>query len=280
MVHTNEHVPEQSRPDAQLRLEVLDLRAALRTRPHIARALGVLQGRYGLASDDAFTLLRDSAQRFNLKLYALASSFLIAAPPRQIDGGAWFPGRGRSAAPVLSFAPQPADRHVNRTAMLGLFLDTVLLATGATMGDAQLVDVSDGSLRLEQHRGLPREFVTFFATIDDTSTACATALQRRERVVVTDVAADPVFAGAASRDIILDAGIRAQQSTPLLATPSRCIGMVSTHYPVAGHVPQERECAEIDRLAAEMAAWLDWHQRTVVQDALEYIHQRAIQQIR
>jgi hypothetical protein len=35
------------------------------------------------------------------------------------------------------------------------------------------------------------------------------------------------------------------------------------------------EAAELDRICAEAGAWLNWHQRTIVLDALEYLHRQA-----
>jgi hypothetical protein len=255
-----------------LRQEIFGLRAALRTRPMIARALGLLQGRYKMSDvDRPFAILRESAQRYNLKLHTLASALLAAPPPRTLDE--WFPGRVRRPAPPLSF--QPHDRQHNRTAVLATFLDHGIEVMGTNTGDLQLVEIPGRTLRLEQHRGLPPDFVDYFAVVDDSSTACALAMQRRSRVVVTDVAADPVFAGTEPGRMVLAAGVRSVQSTPLLTPDGRCIGIVSTHDSRPGQAPSATQAAQLDKGAMEAAMWLDWHQRTVVLDALEYIHQQA-----
>ncbi|MFC0104984.1 GAF and ANTAR domain-containing protein [Kibdelosporangium aridum] len=255
---------------SQLRHEVFDLKAALRSRPLIARALGLLQGRYDLTDDTAFTLMRDSAQRHNLKLSTLASSLLAAKPPAGRD---WFPGRIRRLTPKMSYLP---ERQTNRTAVLTAFLDTVLGTMDADAGDLQLVDQLTGALQLEQHRGLSVEFIDFFATVTDGETSCGTALRRRSRVIVTDVAKDPIFAGTASGEMVLDAGVHSVQSTPLVLPDGRCVAMVSTHYARKGRGPTGTEGARLDKLALETALWLDWHQRTVVLDALERVHQEAL----
>jgi anti-anti-sigma regulatory factor len=260
-------------PDlTELRQEIYGLRAALRTRPMIARALGLIQGRYRMSdADKAFTLLRESAQRHNLKLHTLAGALLAAPPPRSPEE--WFPGRVRRPAPPLSF--QPYDKQHNRTAVLTTFLEKTIDLMDTTTGDLQLLDAPNGVLRLEQHRGLPPEFIDFFATVSDSSTSCGVALQRKTRVVVPDVATDPIFAGTTSRKMVLDVGIRSVQSTPLLTPDGRCVGMVSTHDSRIGKTPTARQTAQLDCEANELASWLDWHQRTIVLDALEYIHQHA-----
>lgn len=257
---------------AELRQEIYGLRAALRTRPMIARALGLLQGRYGMSDvDKAFTLLRESAQRHNLKLHTLASALLAAPPPRSPEE--WFPGRVRRPAPPLSF--QPYDKQHNRTAVLATFLEKAIELMDTTIGDLQLIDGPNGVLRMEQHRGLPPEFVDFFATVSDSNTSCGVALQRKARVIVPDVATDPIFAGTTSGKMVLDVGIRSVQSTPLLTSDGRCVGMISTHDFRRGKTPTTRQTTQLDRGAKELASWLDWHQRTIVLDALEYIHQNA-----
>jgi anti-anti-sigma regulatory factor len=260
-------------PDlAELRQEIYGLRAALRTRPMIARALGLIQGRYHLSDvDKAFALLRESAQRHNLKLHTLANALLGAPPPRSPEE--WFPGRVRRPAPPLSF--QPYDKQHNRTAVMATFLEKAIELMDTTTGDLQLVDAPNGVLRLEQHRGLPPEFIDFFATVGDSSTSCGVALQRKTRVIVPDVATDPIFAGTTSGKMVLDVGIRSVQSTPLLTPDGRCVGMISTHDVRTGRTPTARQTAQLDREANELASWLDWHQRTIVLDALEYIHQHA-----
>jgi anti-anti-sigma factor len=263
---------QASAQDAELRQEIFGLRAALRTRPMIARALGVLQGRYRMSDvDRPFQLLRESAQRYNLKLHTLAGALLAAPAPRPSQE--WFPGRMRRPAPPLSF--QPYDRQHNRTAVLAAFLEHAIEIMGTSAGDLQLVDAPGHILRLEQHRGLPPEFVDYFAVVEDPSTSCAVALRGKSRVVVTDVAADPLFAGTEPGRMVLAAGVRSVQSTPLLTPDGRCIGITSTHDSRPGQAPTGTQATQLDQGAKEVATWLDWHQRTVVLDALEYIHQQA-----
>jgi anti-anti-sigma factor len=260
----------------RLRQEVLQLRAALRTRPLIARALGIVQGRYGLVDGDtAFALLRDSAQRHNLKLSVLAGALLAVSPPRDLnDDNKWFPGRVRRPAPALTFRPQPPDRRQNRTAVLDAFLRTALAWMDAGAGDIQLATIPSGALGLETSEGLPPELADLFAD-DGAVASCLVALDRRTRVVVADVATDPLFADSTARQKLLDAGIRAIQSTPLITPSGWCAGIVSTYHYHAEQMSTVAQYADLDHAATEVAVWLDWHQRTVVMDALEHLHGRA-----
>nr|WP_052477777.1 ANTAR domain-containing protein [Kibdelosporangium sp. MJ126-NF4]CEL13943.1 hypothetical protein [Kibdelosporangium sp. MJ126-NF4]CTQ88312.1 hypothetical protein [Kibdelosporangium sp. MJ126-NF4] len=270
MSRTNDVVGVTTDETAQLYQEIYGLRAALRSRPLIARALGVIQGRYGLDADRAFDLLRESAQRHNLKLSTLASTVLVAAPP---TGAAWFPGRVRRPSPSLSYID---DKHHNRTAVLSAFLDAVLTIMDTQVGDLQLTDPLTGALHLEQHRNLSAGFVDFFANVSDDPTSCATAMRRRSRVIVRDVATDPIFTGTDSGAMVLSEGVRSVQSTPVQLPGGRCVAMVSTHHGEPDLSPTRAQLDRVDRFATQTAHWLDWHQRTVVLDALEFVHKQAL----
>ncbi len=254
----------------RLRKEVRDLRGQLRTRPLVARALGILQARYGLPDEAAaHELLRDASQRHNLKMRSVASAVLAAPPPAQ--GDQWFPGRFRRPAPEVAFLTRTEQ---GLSAFLNALLDAALTAASAPMGSVQLVDQDQGGLRLERQRGFTEDAIDYFTGVSGDETACGRAL-RGERVVVADVTTDPIHTGHESGEVLLAMGVRAVQSTPLLTPTGQVVGVVSTYHPEPGRVPTDAEAAALDRISAEAGAWLHWHQRTVVLDALEYLHQSA-----
>ncbi len=257
----------------RLRKEVRDLRGQLRTRPLVARALGILQARYGLPDEQAaHELLRDASQRHNLKMRSVASAVLAAPPPGPGSGEQWFPGRVRRPAPDVAFLTRTEQ---GLSAFLNALLDTALTCMSTNMGSVQLVDQDQGGLRLERQRGLTEDYVDFFNHVDGEDTVCGLALRRRTRVVVADVTTDPACAGTEAGEVLRAAGACALQCTPILTPATQAVGMVSTHHHENGRVPTAAEAAELDRIAAEAGAWLHWHQRTVVLDALEYLHRSA-----
>lgn len=70
-----------SRPvnvDQELRLEVAQLRRAMRTRPAIDVARGIVMASFGLSSDDAWTVLVHASQNTNTKLHHLAQDLMDA----------------------------------------------------------------------------------------------------------------------------------------------------------------------------------------------------------
>jgi GAF domain-containing protein len=60
--------------------------------------------------------------------------------------------------------------------------------------------------------------------------ACGTAMQNGERVIVEDVANDPIFKGTPACEVMLKAGVLAVQSTPLRGRSGQPLGMFSIHY--------------------------------------------------
>jgi hypothetical protein len=255
----------------RLRKEVRDLRGQLRTRPLVARALGILPARYGLRDETAaHELLRDASQRHNLKMRSVASAVLAAPPPA--PGDLWFPGRFRRPAPEVAFLTRTEQ---GLSAFLNALLDSALEATTAQAGSVQLVDQDQGGLRLERQRGFTEDATDYFTHTNGDETVEGRALREGARVVVPDIAADPVLAGSEAGQVLLAMGAVAVQSTPLCSPTGQAVGVVSTHFPEPGRVLTPAEEKALDRISVEAGAWLQWHQRTVVLDALEYLHQSA-----
>ncbi len=110
-------------------------------------------------------------------------------------------------------------------------LDSTLQAMGADFGNIQLFDSSQRALKLVAHHGFQHEFLTYFETVNcDDNCACGSAMNRRSRVVVTDVATDAVFGDGESRQIILRANVQSLQSTPLFDSAGNLVGVLSTHF--------------------------------------------------
>ena len=251
------------------------LRRQRRTQPIITRALGTLQQRYGLpATDTAFTLLRDTSQHHNLRLHTLAAAFLAAAPATT-HADRWFPGRGRHAAPPLTFASRSIAREANRAAVLDALLDAVCTGLDTNTADLQTIDLADGDLRLERHLGLSADILDLVDSPAYADTAPASAVRTGQRTMIRDVATDPLFHDRRTRTVMLASGFRAMQSTPLVTPSGRRLGTVSTHHARAGRTFSTTERTRLDTMTTQLGSWLEWYQRTVVLDALEHLHHAA-----
>lgn len=127
----------------------------------------------------------------------------------------------------------------------------------AKKGNMQLLDRASGALKIVAQSGFEQPFLTFFETVraDHPSTSGA-AFRRRERVIVEDITQSSIFAGQPSLQVLLDAGVRAVQSTPLVTSSGTYLGMISTHFDVP-HQPLERELQFMDLWARHAADYLE-----------------------
>ena len=142
---------------------------------------------------------------------------------------------------------------------LSRILDAAIAECGAMKGNVQLFDTGHGTLRIEAQRGFDASFLQLFeqVRIDDPS-ACGRAFRQKQRVVIQDVMADPLFAPYLS--IARANHFRAVQSTPILANDGSVLGVFSTHFSQANQYsekmagPLDRYAAKIARLIAEYEA--------------------------
>lgn len=101
------------------------------------------------------------------------------------------------------------------------------------MGSLQILDPYANNLRIAAQVGFSRRFLDFFDIVEHHQCACGMALSLGQRVIVDDLANDPVFRGNAAREIILDEGVRAVQSIPLRTSSGEIVGVLSTHFRIA-----------------------------------------------
>ncbi|MEU6918996.1 ANTAR domain-containing protein [Streptomyces olindensis] len=255
----------------RLRAQVRDLRARARVYPLISQAQGMVQERYALPDgESAFALMQRASQRYNVKLRTLAG-VLVTAPRPDGREPLWFPRRVRRPEPDLTFTTAHRSGSGSRGAVLKAVLSRTLTVTGTHMGNVQLTDPARGGLRIKEHTGLTPDFVDFFAHVGEDGTSCAQAARDVAQVTVREVESDPVFTEPARR-AILAAGSRACHSVPLTTASGTCVGMVSAHLdrPLRGLTTSQTEA--LGTMGAEAGRWLAWHDRTVVLDALEYLH--------
>jgi len=121
--------------------------------------------------------------------------------------------------------PVPAER----AAVLRAAVAAAGELAGVSMANAQLADPAAGQLRIVAQLGCSEPFLEFFAVVDDTSTACGSALHSGNSVWVPDVARSPVFSRTAAR-VILGAGAAAVASVPVRAPGGDLVGVLSAHH--------------------------------------------------
>ncbi|MEU0005601.1 ANTAR domain-containing protein [Streptomyces sp. NPDC006314] len=253
-----------------LLMEVRALRARVRTAPVIGMAQGALMVRYGLPdSGSAFRALREASQRFNVPLRVLVSAVVVARPP---DGAVWFPGRRSLPVPQLRLLGRGGRDPRYRRQMTDAVLREALAIGRAPAGYVQSVDPAVGTLVLESHHGCAETFLDHLVCGRDDGTADAVARTRGRRVSVPDVGADPMLSDECRR-LLLATGTHALQCIPVLSAAGSCTGVITLHWPHAGHRPDAAQAEALGLLASDTAAWLSWYHRSVLLDALEHLHQ-------
>jgi len=160
----------------------------------------------------------------------------------------------------------------DREALYGKIVDAAVSITGSQFGTMQLLcprgDASGhgGELQLLCSRGLSAEAAGMWQWVKPKAhTSCAQALKLGARAIVPDFEAWDEIQGTPDLEAFRRAGIRAAQTTPLLARDGRLLGMISTHWD-RPHTPSERDLRLLDILARQAADLLE---RTIREEALD-----------
>jgi PAS domain S-box-containing protein len=156
------------------------------------------------------------------------------------------------------------------TSLLLEIIDAAIALTAADMGNIQLFDRDAKVLKIVANRGFEKPFLEYFNVVQHSQAACGTALQMGKRVVIDDITTSPVFAGSPALDILLAAGVRAVESTPLVGRSGRVVGMLSTHYRTPRRLA-DRDLHVLDMLARQAA---DWIERTLAEQAMRESEER------
>ena len=214
--------------------------------PDIAEeALGTGAGGYVVKSDAKSELLPA------VKAVLEGKRFISASLSQQVvamsNAGASGSRREIENNPYMRFG---------RSALFSEFLASIIKATSADFGSVQLFDSTDRVLRIVAYHGFGSEFLDYFNTVSDSKECvCGAAMNGRSRIVVTDVATDPVFSDE-TRGVLLRANVRSVQSTPLIDPLGKFVGMVSTHCTRPGS-PKPGVLGYVDNLAASFLAKLE-----------------------
>jgi signal transduction protein with GAF and PtsI domain len=155
--------------------------------------------------------------------------------------------------------------RAERRALLTEIVNIAIALVGADMGNIQLFDPTLGALRIEAQRGFTPTFLQYFDQVHQGQAVCGTAMKRARRVIVEDVTQSPIFRGNPALEVILDAGARSVQSTPLVDASGRILGMLSTHWRRPRRL-SECELSMLDVLAKRTTVLLRQQLRPTTRD--------------
>src|SRR5215472_2411929 len=116
--------------------------AQLDTMPVIEQAKGILMAQQGCGPDEAFDLLRQASQRFNVPVRVLAARLVRGVQPP-----------GPRALRVLDGALLNAPATPTLEVLLDEVLAFALTLLHAERGNVQLADPATGTLRIAAQRG-------------------------------------------------------------------------------------------------------------------------------
>ncbi|HKS83202.1 MAG TPA: GAF domain-containing protein [Candidatus Acidoferrales bacterium] len=141
--------------------------------------------------------------------------------------------------------------------MLPHILSQAISSTRADMGTIQLLDSLSARLRILVQSGFLQPFLQQFGSVHASQAVFGRALQSGCRIQVPDVTVSEIFFRSPCLEVLLDAGARSVQSTPLLSAKGEVIGVLSTYYRRIKQLGK-RELHSIDFFASWAAALLDW----------------------
>ncbi|MGW6486785.1 GAF domain-containing protein [Streptomyces sp. NPDC055056] len=131
------------------------------------------------------------------------------------------------------------------------------------------------ALILEQDHGLDAALRDHAAHVTGPPLPCAWARERGRPVTVQNIADDPGLSAHPAGRALLDVGLHSVHSLPLLNPDGLCNGTITLHWGRPGVGLSGTQARELDVLARDIAAWRSWYRRTVLLDALEYVHQHG-----
>jgi PAS domain S-box-containing protein len=148
-------------------------------------------------------------------------------------------------------------------------VETAMHLTRADCGSVQSLDADRNHLHLLAWKGFhPGSAVYWQVVRADSPCSCGEALRQGSRIVIEDIEHSSLLVGSEDYDQFRRSGIRAMQSTPLMARSGTIVGMISTHWHEA-HRPTDRELGLLDVLARQAA---DLIERKRGEDALRRAH--------
>ena len=113
--------------------------------------------------------------------------------------------------------------------VLDNLLQHAMMMCGAKASTLQLVNKTNNTLEIASSFGLSDEFITHFSVVTcDDGSVCGRALSKGKTILIDDLTTDIAF--ARHLHLALQNNIRAVQSTPLISSSNKVVGMISVHF--------------------------------------------------
>lgn len=150
------------------------------------------------------------------------------------------------------------DRQLyGRDFLLDCAIEAAISLASADCADIQLVHPRPSGLVLAAQRGFQAPFLDFFHFVSDGNTACGLAFKNRCSIDVDDITDSPIYSQGQAVEVLLDAGIHAVKSTPLVDSKNRMLGVLSVLYREPRHHNKANDLVRLQSLATLVADMLD-----------------------
>jgi two-component sensor histidine kinase/integral membrane sensor domain MASE1 len=140
-------------------------------------------------------------------------------------------------------------------------IEAAVMISGANKGYLQFLNPATGTLMLAAQRGSNEPSLKLFQQIQETSD-----VGPAHRMIIEDLRTDGKLSAQLSRGLV-DAGVRAVTTTPLLSSTGNVLGIVSTLFDMP-HQPGERELRLMNLLARQTADYLERKHAEKIQKTL------------
>ena len=142
------------------------------------------------------------------------------------------------------------EKNVEQT--LDSILKVAIDLLDADKGLLQLYDAPGKTLLLTAQTGFSEEFCRRFERVSLDFSSCGAAFQRRQRVMIENLATDPELSQIAS--LFSTDHVSSAQSTPLFRADGHVLGVLTTYSP---HLPSEKPLHLFDLFAQQAARILE-----------------------
>ena len=157
---------------------------------------------------------------------------------------------------VLQRISSELIQEQNPEALYEKIVDAAVAIMGSDFASMQMLFPergSGGELKLLAFRGFNPLAARFWEWVRaDSKSTCGVALSSGRRVVAADIASCEFMAESEDREVYLQTGILACQTTPLIGRGGNVVGMISTHWRLP-HQPSGRDFRLFDILARQAA---------------------------
>ena len=113
--------------------------------------------------------------------------------------------------------------------ILDNFLQQALMMCKTKAGTLQLINKENNTLEIATSFGLSDEFINHFRIVDcNDGSICGRAFAKGETIIIPDLTTDKLF--AKHLNLALQNNIISVQSTPLISSSNKIVGMISVHF--------------------------------------------------